>query len=143
MVISNGTSSWGSLKWNRAGRSPVVPEQAFDAEATGVIAGRNIRASRCSEYSVSPCVDQDQQLLAGVSSPASVTVGEGGNISLSPSDYVGPCGTLSSSESVAVCPVGPDGTLSSSDLAGILFPAVPTGIPFPVGPVGSYGTLSQ
>ena len=34
---------------------------------------------------------------------------------------------------------------SSSDLAGILFPAVPAGIPFPVGPagpVGLYGTLS-
>ena len=42
--------------------------------------------------------------------------------------------------------MGPDGTLSSSDLAGILFPAVPAGIPFPVGPdgpVGSVGTLSS
>ena len=40
---------------------------------------------------------------------------------------------------------GPDGTLSSFDLAGILFPAIPAGIPFPVGsngPVGSYGTQS-
>ena len=36
----------------------------------------------------------------------------------------------------------PDGTLSSSDLAGMLFPAVPGGIPFPVGPVGPFETLS-
>ena len=38
--------------------------------------------------------------------------------------------------------MGPDGTLSSSDLAGILFPAVPAGIPSPVGPIGMYGMLS-
>ena len=38
--------------------------------------------------------------------------------------------------------MGPDGTLFSPDLAGILFPAVPAGIPFPVGPVGPFGTLS-
>ena len=37
--------------------------------------------------------------------------------------------------------MGADGTLSSSDPAGKLFPAVPAGIPSPVGPVGSYGTL--
>ena len=54
-------------------------------------------------------------------------------------------GTLSQSDSVADGPVGPGGTLSSSDLAGVLFPAVPAGMPFPVGPagpVGLYGTLS-
>ena len=33
-------------------------------------------------------------------------------------------------------------TLSSSDLAGILFPAIPAGIPFPAGPVGPVGMLS-
>ena len=52
------------------------------------------------------------------------------------------CGTLSPSDSVAV---GPDGPLSSSDLAGVLVPAMPVGIPFPVGPagpVGLDGTLS-
>ena len=38
--------------------------------------------------------------------------------------------------------MGPDGTLSSSDHAGILFPAVPAGIPFPVGPDGPVGALS-
>ena len=55
------------------------------------------------------------------------------------------CGTLSPSDSVAVGPGGPDGPLSSSDLAGVLVPAVPAGIPFPVGPavhVGLDGTLS-
>ena len=56
--------------------------------------------------------------------------------------YIAMCwggGTLSPSESIAV---GLEGTLSSSDLARMLFPAVPAGIPFPVGPVGPYGTLS-
>ena len=92
-------------------------------------------------------------LLAGVASPARVTVDKGGKISscvvgtLSPSDSdsvgpVGPCGTLFPSDSNNVGPVGPDGTLSSSDLAEILFPAIPAEIPFPVGPVGLYGTLS-
>ena len=38
--------------------------------------------------------------------------------------------------------MGPNGTLSSSDLAGILFSAVPAVIPFPVGPDGPVGTLS-
>ena len=64
---------------------------------------------------------------------------------LSPSDSVGPVGpygTLSPSDTAAVGPVGPEGTLSSSDLAGLLFPAVPAGIPSPVGPIGPYGTLS-
>ena len=55
------------------------------------------------------------------------------------------CGTLSPSDSVAAGPGGTDGPLSSSDWAGVLVPAVPTGIPFPVGPagpVGLEGTLS-
>ena len=82
--------------------------------------------------------------------PASVTVCEDCIISpgvvgtLSPSDSdsvgpVGPYGTLSPSDSDS------GGTLSSSDLAGILFPAIPAGMPFPVdpvGPVGQHGTLS-
>ena len=48
-------------------------------------------------------------------------------------------GTLSPSDATAV---GPDGTLSSSDLAGMLFPPVPAGIPFTAGPVGLCGMLS-
>ena len=85
---------------------------------------------RGTEYSVSPGVDQDPRLLPGASSPASVTVGEGGRIypcvvvdSVGP---VGACGTLSPSESVDVGLVGPYGTLSPSDSDG---------------PVGPYGTL--
>ena len=63
---------------------------------------------------------------------------------LSPCDFetagpVGLCGTLSPSEATAVGPGGPDGPLSSSDLTGILFSAVPAGIPFSVGPVGPVG----
>ena len=63
-----------------------------------------------------PCVDQDLRLLAEVAKPASVTVCE--------DSHVSPCA---------------GGTLSSSDLVGRLFPVVPAGIPFPVGPVGTVG----
>ena len=69
-----------------------------------------------------PRVDQDLRLLAGVAKPASMTVCE--------DSYISPC---------------VEGTLSSSDLGGRLFPVVPAGIPFlvgPVGPIGPYGTLS-
>ena len=82
------------------------------------------------------CPRVNLRLLAGVANPASMTVCEGG--------YISPCVevTLSLSDSVAVGPVRLDGMLSSSDLTGMLFPAVTAGIPFPVGPVGRYGTLS-
>ena len=116
-------------------------------------------------------VDKAVQLLAGAACPTGVTVCEdyimmpGAVGMLSPSDSdsvgpvghvgtwspsdsasVGPVGTLSPSDSVSVGHDGPDGTLSSSDFAGMLFPAVPAGIPFPVGPVGPVGpdgTLSS
>ena len=101
-------------------------------------------------------VDKALRLLAGAVCPTRMTVCEDcimvpgivGTLSPYVSDSVGPvdpCGTLSPSDSDSVCP---DGTLSSSDLAGILFPTVPAGIPFPVcpvgpdGPVGPFGTLS-
>ena len=78
--------------------------------------------------------------MAGVACPAGETVcancivmpGTVGTLSPSDSDSVGPVGpvgTLSPSDSDSVGPVGPDGTLFSSNLAGILFPAVPAGIP--------------
>ena len=95
----------------------------------------------------------------GTLSPSdSHSVGPVGPVgTLSPSDSVGPVGTLSPSDSPSVGPVGmpslsdsvfvghygPDGTLSSSDFARMLFPAVPAGIPFPVGPVGPDGMLSS
>ena len=60
-----------------------------------------------------------------------------GTLSPSDSESVGLYGTLSPSDSVG--PVGPDGTLSTSDLTGILIPAIPVGIPFPVDPVGPCG----
>ena len=88
---------------------------------------------RSVEGLASAPVDKDLRLLASAMCPASVTV-----CVISP----GVVGMLSPSGFDSVGPVGPDGMLSSSDLAGILFPAVPAGIPFPVGPVGPYGTLS-
>ena len=59
-----------------------------------------------TECLVSPHVDKDPRLLAGVASLASVTICEGSNIS--------PCvvGTLSPSDSDSVGPVGPRGTLA-------------------------------
>ena len=99
-----------------------------------------------AEHLASIPVDATVRLLAGVACPPGVTVGEDcivmpgavGTLSPSDSDSVGPVGhvgTLSPSDSDSIGPVGLDGTLSSSDHAGILFPAVPAGIPFPVGPV--------
>ena len=66
-------------------------------------------------------------------------VGPYGTLSPFNSDSAGPCRTLSPPDAVTIGPVGPGGTLSSTDLAGILFPAVPAGILFPVGPVGPIG----
>ena len=63
-------------------------------------------------------------MLAGVACPAGVTICDDCIV------MQGTVGTLSPSDSDYV---GPDGTLSSSDPAGILFPAVPAGMPFPVG----------
>ena len=49
---------------------------------------------------------------------------------------------MSPSDYVSVILVDPGGMLPWSDFAGMLFPAVPAGIPFPVGPVGPCGTQS-
>ena len=100
-------------------------------------------------------LDKAVRLLAGEVCPAVVIVCEdcimmpGAVGTLSPSDSasvgpVGPVGTLSPSDSVSVGQDDPDGMLS--DFVGMLFPAVPAGIPFPVcpvGPVGPDGTLSS
>ena len=53
---------------------------------------------------------------------------------------VDPFGTLSPSDSEG--PVGPDGTLSSTVFAGMLIPAIPSGLPFPAGPVGKLSRLT-
>ena len=66
-----------------------------------------------------PRVDQDLRLLAGVAKPASVTV----------------C------EMVMYRHVW--GALSSSDITGGLFPVVPAGIPFPLGPVSPIGLCGR
>ena len=81
-------------------------------------------------------VDKALRLLVGAACLASVTVCE--DCIMMP----GVVGMLSRSISDSVGPVGPGGTLSSSDLAAILFPAVPAVIPFPVGPVDPFATLS-
>ena len=96
---------------------------------------------RCLRLTLMACMGRCPRLTLTARVPID-SVGLYGTLSPFNSDSVGSYGTLSLSDSVAVGPVGPDGTLSSSDLAGILFPAVPTGIPFPVGPVGPYGTSS-
>ena len=102
---------------------------------------------RCAERLATAPEDKEVRLLAGVACPAGETIC--GNCIAMPGrcpHLTGPVGTLSPSDSYSVGPVGPDGTLSSSDLAGILFPAVPAGIPIPVdavGPVGPDGMLSS
>ena len=130
--------------------SVVEPQSVPSRISVMLVEEAKVRGTECL---VSPHVDKDPRLLAGVASPASVTVDKGGNmspcvvgtLSQSDSDSVGPVGlygTLFPSDTAAVGPVGPDGTLSSSDLAGILFPAVPDAMPSPVGLIGLYGTLS-
>ena len=87
--------------------------------------------------SVGPC-----GMLSPTDSECVGPVGPCGTLSSTDSECAGPvglCGMPSPSDSVAV---GPDGMLSSPDPAGMLFPAVPAGIPSPVGPICSYGTLS-
>ena len=113
--------------------SVVEPQSVPSRISMMLVEEAKVRGTECLGC---PRVDQDLRLLAGVTNPASVTVCEGG--------YISPCvaGTLSPSDYVAVGTVCLYGTLSSSDLAGMLFPAVPAGIPFPVCPVGPYGTLS-
>ena len=60
-------------------------------------------------------------------------------LTLSPSD---PAGILFLAVPAGIpFPAGLVGTLSLSDQAGLLFPAVPAGIPFPLGP-DQDGTLS-
>ena len=134
--------------------SPVVGPQSVPSRVSVVLVEET--EVRCAERLASVPVDKDVGLLAGVACPAGVTVCEDcvvmpdtvGTLSpsdsdsvgtLSPSDSVGPVGTLSPSDSDSVGHDGPDGTLSSSDPAVILFPAVPAGIPFPVGLVGHVG----
>ena len=59
-----------------------------------------------------------------------------------PAGHVGLDGTLSPANNVSGVLWDPGGTLPSSDLAGMLLPAIPAGIPFSVGPVGLCGALS-
>ena len=144
----------GDIVTRNSSMSPVVAPQSVPSRVSVVLVEET--GVRCAERLASSVpVDEDVRLLAGVACPAGVTVCEDcvvmpdtvGTLSPSDSDYVGPVGpvgTLSPSDSVGHD--GPDETLSSSDPAGILFPAVPAGIPFsvgPVGPVGPDGMLSS
>ena len=104
--------------------SVVAPQSVPSRISVVLVEEAEVRGAKCL---ASAPVDKDLRLLASAACPASVTVCE--DCVISP----GVVGTLSPSDSVG--PAGPDGTLSTSDLAGILFPAVPAGIPFPVGPV--------
>ena len=112
---------------------------------------------RGTECLVPPHVDRDPRLLAGVASPASVTVDKGSKISpcgvgmLAPSDHdsvspVGPYGTLSPSDSDSAGTVGPYGMLSPSESDSVV-PVDPYGTLSPsdsdsVDPVGPNGMLS-
>ena len=114
--------------------SPVVAPQSVPSWVSVVLVEEaEVRSAECL---ASAPVDKDLRLLARATCPASVTVCK--DCVISP----GAVGMLSPSGSDSVGPVGPDGMRSSSALAGILFPAIPAGIPFPVGPVGPCGTLS-
>ena len=110
--------------------SVVAPQSVPSRISVVLVEEAEVRGAECL---ASAPVDKDLRLLADVACPASVTVCE--DCVMSP----GVVGTLSPSGSDYVCPVGPDGKLSLSDLAGILFPAVPAGIPFKVGSVGHVG----
>ena len=99
--------------------SVVAPQPVPSLVVVVLVEEAEVRSAECL---ASAPVDKDLRLLAGATCPASMNVCKDG-----------------------VIVPGVDGALSSSDLAGILFPAVPAGIPFsvdPVGPVGPYGTLS-
>ena len=133
------------MEMRSSSMSSVVQPQLVPSRISVVLVeDAEIRGAECL---ASIPEDQAIRLLARAARPASMTVCEDcimmppavGTLSPSISDYVGPvgpCGTLSPSDSDSAGPVGPDGLLSSSDLAGILFPVVPVGIPFPVGPDG-------
>ena len=138
------------LEVRSSSMSSVVEPQSVPSRISVVLVEEaKVRVTECL---VSSRVDKDRRSLAGVASPASVTVCEGGKISpcvvgtLSPSDSdsvgpVGPYGTPSPSASDYVVLVNPGGTLSSSDLAGMMVQAVPAELPFPVGPVGPTGPV--
>ena len=124
--------------------SVVEPQSVSSRILVVLVKEAKVRGTECL---VSSRVDRDRRLLAGVASPASATVvravryrhvllGRCPRLTLTALlARVGRCAPLT-------LPQGPDGTLSSSDLAGILFLAVPAGIPFPEGPVGPHGMLS-
>ena len=133
--------------------SVVEPQSVPSRISVVLVEEAKVGGTQCSGC---PRVDQDLRLLAGVAKPASMTVCEDSYISpcaegtLSSSDlagrlvpvvpagipfpvgpvgHIGPCGTLSPSDSESVGLDGPYGTLSLSAHVA-------------VGPVGPYGTLS-
>ena len=136
------------------------PQSVPSRMSVMLIEETEVRGAECLAFIP---VDKAVRLLAGAACPASVTVCEdcvmmSGAVGMLSRLTLVPLALLAGVErcphltltllamlarvgrcpvSDSVGPMGPDGTLSSSDLAGILFSAVPVGIPFPVGPVGT------
>ena len=110
---------WGGATWIAATQG-VVDMEVTSSSVSSVVEPQSVPSRisvvlveeakvRGTECLVPPRVDKDPRLLAGVASPASVTVDKVSKIS--------PCvvGTLFPSDSDSVGPVGPCGTLSPSD----------------------------
>ena len=129
--------------------SSVVQPQSVPSRVSVVLVEETeVRGAECL---VSGLADEVVRWSAGATSLSSGTKCMTGALrpgavgTLSPYMYnpVGPCGTLSPSDSDSVGPVGPYGTLSPSDSDSVgPYGTLSLSDPDPVGPVGPCGTLS-
>ena len=83
--------------------------------------------------SIGPTVPTENGIPAGIAGSSIPARSDDGNVQ--PGSHRTP-ETLLAWDNVPSRLTGPDGPLSSTDLAGVLIPAMPVGIPFPVGPQG-------